>query len=256
MTAVRRVVAPNPGPYTGPGTNTWLLDAGTVTVVVDPGPDDETHLKAIQGALRGSAVAIVLVTHAHPDHLPLAEKLAELHHAPVRRFPELADGDVVRAGNLNITALHTPGHSADHLAFWLAADGALFTGDLVLGKGSSMVTYPEGDVAAYLRSLDRLIALNPTMLFPGHWDPVTDAVRKLEEYRAHRLDREAQVRAELGRGAGTARELTERVYGKEVGEELLVAAEMTMRAHLQKLVDEGRARSRPSKGEEVFEPVS
>lgn len=256
MTAVRRVVAPNPGPYTGPGTNTWLIDAGTVTVVIDPGPDHESHLEAIQRALRGSAVAIVLVTHAHPDHLPLAEKLAAIHRAPVRRFPELADGDVVRAGNLNITALHTPGHSSDHLAFWLATDRAIFTGDLVLGKGSSMVTYPEGDVAAYLRSLDRLIALDPSMLFPGHWDPVNDAVRKLEEYRAHRLDREAQVRAELSRGAGTARELTERVYGKEVGEDLLVAAEMTMRAHLQKLVDEGRVRSRPAKGEEVFEPVS
>jgi glyoxylase-like metal-dependent hydrolase (beta-lactamase superfamily II) len=198
----------------------------------------------------------VLVTHSHPDHLPLAARLAELHGATVRRFPELGDGDVVRAGNLNITALHTPGHSADHLCFWLAVDGALFTGDLVLGRGSSMVTYPEGDVAAYLRSLDRVIALSPHILFPGHWDPVTDAVRKLEEYRTHRLDREAQIRAELSRGPGSARELTERVYGKDIGDELLQAAEMTMRAHLKKLTDEGRARVRPSGGEEIFETVS
>jgi hydroxyacylglutathione hydrolase len=111
-------------------------------------------------------------------------------------------------------------------------------------------------VAAYLRSLDRVIALRPHILFPGHWEPVTDAERKLEEYRTHRLDREAQVRAELGRGRGTARELTERVYGKEVGEELLVAAEMTMRAHLKKLVDDGAARERPTAGEPVFESVS
>jgi len=255
MPEVRRVVAPNPGPYTGPGTNTWLLDAGPVTVVIDPGPDDESHLDAIQRALNGAPVGVVLVTHSHPDHLPLASRLAALHGATVRRFPELGDGDVVRAGNLNVTALHTPGHSGDHLCFWLAADGALFTGDLVLGRGSSMVTYPEGDVAAYLRSLDRVIALRPHILFPGHWDPVTDAVRKLEEYRTHRLDREAQVRAELSRGRGTARELTERVYGKEVGEELLAAAEMTMRAHLKKLVDEGAARERANAGEPVFEPV-
>jgi glyoxylase-like metal-dependent hydrolase (beta-lactamase superfamily II) len=256
MAEVRRVVAPNPGPYTGPGTNTWLLDAGPVFVVIDPGPDEDSHLAAIERALKGSTVGVVLVTHSHPDHLPLAERLAARHGASVRRFPELADGDVVRAGNLNITALHTPGHSADHLCFWLAGDRALFTGDLVLGRGSSMVTYPEGDVAAYLRSLDRVIALNPHILFPGHWDPVTDAVRKLEEYRTHRLDRETQVRAELGRGRGTARELTERVYGKEVGDELLAAAEMTMRAHLKKLVDDGVARERATSGEPVFEPVT
>ena len=256
MAEVRRVVAPNPGPYTGPGTNTWLLDAGAVTVVIDPGPDDDSHLEALQRALKGATVAVVLVTHSHPDHLPLAARLAALHGAGVRRFPELADGDVVRAGNVNITALHTPGHSADHMCFWLAGDRALFTGDLVLGRGSSMVTYPEGDVAAYLRSLDRVIALQPNLLFPGHWDPVREAVPKLEEYRTHRLDREAQVRAELARGKGTARELTERVYGKEVGEELLVAAEMTMRAHLKKLVDDGVARERPSAGEPVFEPVA
>jgi len=251
--AVRRVVAPNPGPYTGPGTNTWLVDAGPVIVVIDPGPDDDEHLAAINRALGGATVAVVLVTHSHPDHLPLAERLAAAHRASVRRFPELADGDVVRAGTINITALHTPGHSADHLSFWFPAERAVFTGDLVLGRGSSMVTYPEGDVAAYIRSLDRLIALDPQVLYPGHWDLVSDAPAKLHEYRAHRLDREAQVRAELGRGSGTARELTERVYGPNLGDELMQAAEMTMRAHLQKLADEGAVRIRPARGEEVFE---
>src|SRR3954470_14252463 len=86
---VRRVVAPNPGPYTGPGTNTWLLAAGPVTIVIDPGPDDDAHLDAIQRALKGSAVGVVLVTHSHPDHLPLAERLAARHGASVRRFPDL-----------------------------------------------------------------------------------------------------------------------------------------------------------------------
>jgi glyoxylase-like metal-dependent hydrolase (beta-lactamase superfamily II) len=247
------VVAPNPGPYTGPGTNTWLVDAGPVTVVIDPGPDDDSHLAAIDRKLAGATVGVVLVTHSHADHLPLAERLAAAHKASVRRYPELGDGDVVRAGSLNLTALHTPGHSADHLCFWIAEDRALFTGDLVLGRGSSMVTYPEGNVAAYLRSLERLAALNPTILFPGHWDPVTDAVGKVEEYRAHRLEREAQVLAEVRLGRGTAGELTRRVYGSEVADELFMAAEMTMRAHLEKLVDEGKVRVSKEEGEDVFE---
>ncbi len=253
MPLVTRVVAPNPGPYTGPGTNTWILDAGPVVVVIDPGPDDEAHLAAIGRALAGATVGVVLVTHSHPDHLPLAERLAAQHKATVRRYPGLGDGDVVRAGKLNLTALYTPGHSTDHLCFSIEEDRAVFTGDLVLGRGSSMVTFPEGDVAAYLRSLEKVAALKPRMLFPGHWDPVTDAMGKLEEYRAHRLEREAQVLAEVRRGRGTARELTRRVYGSEVGEELIQAAEMTMRAHLKKLVDEDRVRVSTAGGEEVFQ---
>jgi glyoxylase-like metal-dependent hydrolase (beta-lactamase superfamily II) len=248
LTEVTRVVAPNPGPYTGPGTNTWILDAGPVVVVIDPGPDDDSHLAALEGRLAGRTVGVVLVTHSHPDHLPLAERFARPHHASVRRHPQLADGDVVRAGNLNVTALHTPGHSPDHLCFLLADDRAIFTGDLILGKGSSMVTYPEGDVAAYLRSLDRLAALAPRVLFPGHWDPVSDAAGKIAEYRAHRLEREAQILAEVRRGPGTAPELTRRVYG-DLDEKLTPAAEMTLRAHLRKLVDEGGIRERG----EIFE---
>lgn len=250
MAAVFRVVAPNPGPYTGPGTNTWIIDAGPVVVVVDPGPDDDVHLAALDRRLAGKAVGVVLVTHSHPDHLPLAERFAALHQASVRRFPDLGDGDIVRAGNLNLRALHTPGHSADHLAFLIPEDGAVFTGDLILGRGSSMVTYPEGDVASYLRSLDRLAALGPRILFPGHWDPVTDAKGKIEEYRRHRLERDAQILAEVRRGGGTAPELTRRVYG-ELDDRLMYAAEMTLRAHLRKLVDDGAVREVG----EVYEPV-
>jgi glyoxylase-like metal-dependent hydrolase (beta-lactamase superfamily II) len=254
---VTRVVAGNSGPYTGPGTNSWILDAGAVVVVVDPGPDDDRHLAAINRRLAGATIGVVLVTHSHPDHLPLAERLARPHRASVLRYPELGDGDVVRAGNLNLVAVHTPGHSADHLCFWLAEDRALFTGDLVLGRGSSMVTYPEGNVAAYLRSLEKVAALGPKLLFPGHWDPVTDALGKIDEYRTHRLEREAQVLAEVRRSHGTARELTQRVYGPEVGEDLMAAAEMTMRAHLVKLVDDGLVRAEGTGEEEVYEaPVS
>jgi glyoxylase-like metal-dependent hydrolase (beta-lactamase superfamily II) len=142
---------------------------------------------------------------------------------------------------VNLTTMYTPGHSADHLSFVIPEDRAVFTGDLILGQGSSMVTYPEGDVAAYLRSLDRLAALQPRTLFPGHWDPVTDAMGKIDEYRRHRLEREAQVLAELRSGPGTAPELTRRVYGN-LDEKLMIAAEMTLRAHLRKLVDDGTVR--------------
>ncbi len=241
MALVSRVVAPNPSPYTGPGTNTWIIDAGAVLAVIDPGPDDDRHLNALNQRIADATVGVVLVTHGHPDHLPLADRFAAPHHASVRRYPDLDEGDIVRVGNLNITALYTPGHAGDHLAFLLADDGAVFTGDLILGQGSSMVTYPEGDVAAYLRSLDRLAALKPRILFPGHWDPVTDAMGKIDEYRKHRLEREAQVLAEVKRGRGTPAELTRRVYG-DLDAKLMTAAEMTLRAHLRKLVDDGAVR--------------
>jgi glyoxylase-like metal-dependent hydrolase (beta-lactamase superfamily II) len=257
MATVRRVIAPNPGPFTGPGTNTWLLGDDRVLIVIDPGPDDERHLEALERARGSAPVGVVLVTHGHADHLELAERFAALHRARVARHPDLADGDVVRVGTVELTALHTPGHASDHLAFWMPEDRVLFTGDLVLGRGSSMVAHPDGDVAAYLRSLERVAELRPRMLFPGHWDPVTDAPAKIEEYRLHRLERERQVLDVLGGGPGTAPELTERVYATELAgqqgrDQLLRAAEMTLRAHLRKLVDEGRAVERDG----VYAPAS
>jgi glyoxylase-like metal-dependent hydrolase (beta-lactamase superfamily II) len=252
VATIRRVVAGNPSPHTGPGTNTWIVGDERVVAIIDPGPDDDRHLHAIERKLGGVAVGVILVTHAHSDHLALAEKLAASRQARVMRWPDLADGDLVRAGVLELQALHTPGHAADHLCFWMPGDRVLFTGDLILGRGSSMVTYPEGDVAAYLRSLERVAALQPRMLFPGHWDPVTEAAAKIEEYRTHRLARERQLAEELRSGGpGTAHDLTRRVYGGEVeGEQLLRAAEMTMLAHLRKLVDEGLvAVSGPAGGE-------
>jgi glyoxylase-like metal-dependent hydrolase (beta-lactamase superfamily II) len=249
-------VAPNPGPYTGPGTNTWILGDPPACFVIDPGPDDEEHLAAVGRKLGPMAVGAVLVTHAHADHLAGAERFATRHHARVLRHPELADGDMVRVGKVSVTALHTPGHAPDHLSFWLADDRVLFTGDLILGRGSSMVGYPEGDVAAYLRSLERVAALEPRMLFPGHWDPVRDAPGKIEEYRDHRLEREAQLLEELRVGGpGSASELTERVYRVELAanRELARAAEMTLRAHLRKLVDDHRVRRRGDEDDGVYE---
>lgn len=257
MAEVRRVRADNPGPFTGPGTNTWIVDGETALVVIDPGPDDDAHLAALERTIGGRPVAVILVTHSHPDHLPLAAKLAEKTRARVMRHPELHDGDVVRAGRLSLTALHTPGHASDHLAFWLPEDRAAFVGDLVLGQGSSVIAHPDGSVADYLRSLDRLLALEPRLLFPGHWDPIEDGAGKIRQYREHRLERERQVVAALAQGRGSLAEITRRVYGGEVADPVLLgAAERSTRAHLQKLLEEGRVRSlRGPRGEE-FEPLS
>ncbi len=256
MATVRRVVAPNPGPFTGPGTNTWILGEPPAGIVIDPGPEGEDHLAALVKALGPMAVGLVLVTHSHADHFGGARKFAERQGAGLAMHPDLGDGDVVHVGKLSLTALHTPGHAPDHLVFWMPEDRVLFSGDLILGRGSSMVTYPEGDVAAYLRSLERVAELRPRTLFPGHWDPVTEAAAKIEEYRQHRLARERQVVEELADGGpGTARELTERVYAAEVegDTQLLGAAEMTLRAHLRKLLDERRITERRAPaGEPVY----
>src|SRR5437588_4595412 len=134
---VRRVVADNPSPYTGPGTNTWILEGDPVAVVIDPGPDDDRHLAAIEKKLAGAAVGAVLVTHSHPDHLPLAARLAEGHRAPVLRYPELGDGDLVQLGKVRLRVLFTHGHASDHRCFLQEADRAVFTGDLVLGRRSA-----------------------------------------------------------------------------------------------------------------------
>ncbi|MBJ7601874.1 MAG: MBL fold metallo-hydrolase [Candidatus Dormibacteraeota bacterium] len=243
MTTVRRVLAANASPYTGPGTNTWVVGDEPVKLVIDPGPDSSVHRGRIVAALGQQALGAVLVTHSHADHLEGAERLAAAHHARVLRFPQLQHGEVVRIGRLSVIALHTPGHAADHLAFWLAEDRVLFSGDLILGRGSSMVTYPEGDVAQYLRSLDLVAELKPRLIFPGHWDPIQDPAAKIAEYRQHRLQRELQVLSALAAGPTDLGGLANRVYAElEAGSALRQAAEMTLQAHLRKLIQEGRAR--------------
>ncbi|MGH7922250.1 MAG: MBL fold metallo-hydrolase [Candidatus Dormibacteraceae bacterium] len=242
MTTVRRALAPNGGPYTGPGTNTWVVGDGAARVVIDPGPDRADHRRAIERRLGGAAVGVVLLTHGHADHSEGAERFAAEQGARLLRHPELADGDLIHAADITLQAIFTPGHAPDHLAYWLPEDRVLFTGDLILGQGSSMVTYPDGDVAAYLRSLDRVAALEPRLLFPGHWDPVEDAAAKIAGYKAHRLERERLVVDALREAPGTPGELTERVYAGELATDpsLRQGAEMTLRAHLEKLVREGR----------------
>ncbi|HUZ88456.1 MAG TPA: MBL fold metallo-hydrolase [Candidatus Acidoferrales bacterium] len=256
MATVRRVLAPNPGPFTGPGTNTWLVGDGPALILIDPGPDSSEHRSAIAERLGAAALGLILVTHGHPDHLEGAERLGRDHHCRVTRYPELADSDVVRVGGLALTAIFTPGHAGDHLAFWMPDDRVLFCGDLILGQGSSVVAWPEGDMAAYLHSLQRVMELAPRILFPGHFDPVLDGPAKIAEYRAHRLQREAAVRAALDPAPRDVATITELVYASELAghadrEALMRAASASVRAHLEKLVAEGAARAVVAEGADL-----
>jgi glyoxylase-like metal-dependent hydrolase (beta-lactamase superfamily II) len=247
MIRVVRVLAPNPGPFTLEGTNTWIVGQRP-SVVIDPGPDDDGHLAAT--AREAGDVAAILVTHAHPDHAPGADRLARDVGAPVMAFrpgpgqERLRDQQPVEAGGVRLLAVHTPGHTADHVVFWAAEQAALFTGDAVLGRGTSVVDPPQGDLGAYVRSLRRMQALGPRVVYPGHGPTVFDPAAKLEEYLAHRAMREEQVVEAMRLGARTPEEIVPGIY-REYAPELFPAAERQVLAHLLKLEDEGRARRRP-----------
>jgi glyoxylase-like metal-dependent hydrolase (beta-lactamase superfamily II) len=250
------VLAPNPGPMTLDGTNTWVLVApeGEGAVVVDPGPLDEGHLRRVVATVRdrGARVDQVLLTHGHLDHSEGAAAFAELaaHESgsrvavraldPAYRLGSegLGEGDVVRAGELELRVVATPGHTSDSLSFLLPAEGAVLTGDTVLGRGSTVVAHPDGRLAAYLQSLARLHDLAEdgavTSILPGHGPVLLDALAAIEAYQQHRTERLEQVRAALGAGARTPREVVERVYA-DVDPALWPAAELSVRAQLDYL---------------------
>jgi glyoxylase-like metal-dependent hydrolase (beta-lactamase superfamily II) len=242
MLPVRRVLAPNPGVYTLDGTNTWIVGSEP-SIVIDPGPDTPQHLADV--ALEAGRVGAVLVTHDHPDHAPGAVPFSELVGAPLYAYrlagaETLRAGQRVRAGALDLTAVHTPGHTSDHMAFFEPGSGALFTGDAVVGRGTSFIDPPDGDLVAYLRSLKRMVELGPRTIFPGHGPVVLQAREKLLEYIAHRGERERQVLEALAGGARTIAEMVEVIYADHPKDVHPLAARSVL-AHLLKLVDEGRA---------------
>ena len=243
MTDVRLVLAPNPGPMTLEGTNTWLLGTGRRTVVVDPGPDDEGHLTKVAE----DDVALILLTHGHPDHSAGARRLAELTGAPVRAVDPrhrlgsegLGDGEHVTVDDLVVSVLATPGHSSDHVCFVLPESGEVLTGDHVLGRGTTVVAHPDGRMRDYLDSLSRLADVGATTLLPGHGPVVENPAEVIAYYVAHRAERLAQVSAAVEAGAKTPREVVERVYA-DVDRALWGAAEQSVRAALDMLVETGR----------------
>ena len=215
MLRIVRVLAPNPSVYTLEGTNTWIVGEEP-SIVIDPGPDDAVHLDEVARA--AGRVAAVLVTHDHEDHAPGAPAFAERVGAPLHAFrlkgaEHLRDGQrFVVSGGMEVVAEYTPGHSSDHVAFFVPSEGALFTGDAVVGRGTSFIDPPDGDLAQYLRSLHRMQELNPRVIYPGHGPIVLDARAKLDEYVSHREDRERQVLELLGKGPRTTSDLVATIY--------------------------------------------
>ena len=245
------VLAANPSPMTLDGTNTWVLRApgAARSIVVDPGPDDEAHLRAVMDA--AGEVAAVLLTHGHIDHSEGARRMHELTAAPVRALDPshqlgdegLAEGDVVADAGVEVRVWATPGHTSDSLSFLLSGPddhaGAVLTGDTILGRGTTVVAYPDGDLGHYLASLRRLRELGPATVLPGHGPELARAAAAAEAYLAHREQRLDQVRAavaDLGPHA-EPRAVVERVY-TDVDPVLWPAADLSVAAQLAYLRQE------------------
>ena len=269
---IRRVIANNPGPFTFIGTGTYIIgrDApGAAVAVIDPGPLDEAHLAALLGAVAGQSVSHVLVTHTHADHAPLAHPFAAAVGAPVlaARPPArtvhasqaaeeaedetfapdvvLSGGETIAGDGWTLEALHTPGHASNHMAFALSEENALFSGDHVMGWSTTVVAPPDGDMAAYMASLDTVIARAFRTIWPTHGAPITEPAPFLAAYRAHRLAREAQVLARLAAGDLTIRQMVPALYAA-VDSRLWPAASLSVWAQLIALEKSGRVTADPA----------
>jgi glyoxylase-like metal-dependent hydrolase (beta-lactamase superfamily II) len=250
----RCVLAPNPSLMTLDGTNTWLIaePGAEPAIVVDPGPDDEGHLQRVRAAAAGAGQRIhtIVLTHGHADHSAGARRLAELTGAPVLAVDPayrlgaagaLGPGDVVRAGGCELRVIGTPGHTADSVSLLLEADGAVLTGDTVLGRGTTVIA-SDGNLGDYLRSLDRLRALadEPGLraLLPGHGPLLSEPAQTLDYYIAHRAERLAQIEAALEAGNRTVAGIVAHVYA-DVDRALWPFADWSVRAQLAYLAERG-----------------
>ncbi|MGZ8610953.1 MAG: MBL fold metallo-hydrolase [Actinomycetota bacterium] len=239
---VVRVLAPNPGIRELEGTNTYVV-GDAPAIVIDPGPEHEGHLSEVRRTAGG--VGVIALTHDHPDHASGARLLAAATGAPIRAFrppdggSRIRDGEVVSTDGAELQVIATPGHSPDQVAFWSASAGALFTGDTVLGRGTSVIDPPEGDLIAYLRSLKRMRDLEPRTIYPGHGPVVLRGTAKLDEYIQHRAMREEQILEALGSEPRSIEELVATIYADHPVEVHELAARSVL-AHLLKLDAEGR----------------
>ena len=244
---VRRIVANNPGHMTGPGTNTYLVGHDEVAVI-DPGPKDDAHTRAIVDAGAGR-IRWILCTHTHPDHSPGAAALVAATGASVLAWSNrgglkvdkrISDGFVLESDEWTIETVHTPGHAGNHLCFLLRDEGLLFSGDHIMQGSTVVITPPDGDMGAYLESLAKVRALAPVAIAPGHGTVIDDPSTLIDWYVDHRLEREAQIHSLLLE-MGTVRigDLVERAY-VDLNPILIPMAKRSVHAHLRKLRDEGR----------------
>jgi glyoxylase-like metal-dependent hydrolase (beta-lactamase superfamily II) len=259
---IRRVVAHNPGPFTFTGTGAHIVGKGQVAVI-DPGPDDPAQVEAILEATRGERITHIFVTHAHLDHSPAARPLAEITGATIfaggqrcrasfgddrleagddlafRPDVALSDGELFCGETWSIEAVATPGHTSSHYAFALLDENALFPGDCVMGWSTSVVSPPDGDMGAYVRSLMKVRARRFDALYPAHGPPIRQVDEFLAAYIEHRRDREAQIVMALAdSGAATVRQLVGQLYA-DVDRRLHPAAAHSVLAHLLDLYRRG-----------------
>jgi glyoxylase-like metal-dependent hydrolase (beta-lactamase superfamily II) len=264
--AVTRLVAPNPGPFTHEGTNTYVVGRATLSII-DPGPDDPGHLATILAHAKGRPITHILITHAHRDHVDGLARLKEATgattvgfgrahtHAPADRaldrptgadfvdadfVPDLtlADGATLITADAMFEAIHTPGHAPDHLCFALAGTPLLFSGDHVMGWSTSVIAPPEGNMGDYLRALERLLTRSETTYLPGHGDRIDEAARTVRAYLIHRQMREQSVLDAIRGGAVTIPEITGLVYSG-IADRLLSAARLSVQAHVELLSQKG-----------------
>jgi glyoxylase-like metal-dependent hydrolase (beta-lactamase superfamily II) len=235
---VRRIVAPNAGPLTGAGSNTYLVGVDEI-VVVDPGPDIASHVDAIVGC-GGDRIRWIAVTHSHEDHAGATVALAERTGAEL--IESVDEGFGIEATEFRLEALRTPGHTPDSRCWLLEEERMLFSGDTVIDGSTVVIAPPEGDMTAYLASLERLSArrLRLRTIAPGHGHLIDDPAARIAAYIAHRLEREAAIVAALESGATTLDQLVDAVY-VDLHPTLREAAAQTVHAHLLKLASEGRA---------------
>jgi len=259
---ISRIVANNPGPFTFRGTGVYIVGKDEVAVI-DPGPDMPEHVEAMKRALAGRKITHILVTHTHADHSPAAKPLKAWSGAKTYAFgphgsgkddgpkveaggdtdfmPDVhvKDGDIIQGKGFTVECVYTPGHTSNHMCFGLTEEQALFTGDHIMGWSTTVVTPPDGDMAQYIASVEKLQARNDRTLYPTHGAPVTDPKPFLAAYREHRLDRERQVLACIKDGLVTIPKMVERMYA-DVDKGLWPAASRSVLAHLIKLQHEGR----------------
>ncbi|MGZ8362263.1 MAG: MBL fold metallo-hydrolase [Caulobacteraceae bacterium] len=260
---IRRVIAANPGPFTYTGTGTYIVGDGEVAVI-DPGPDLPEHLNALLAATAGERVSHILVTHTHRDHSPLAAELARRTGATVWGMPAPGgeddedgvhldeghdtafapdrlsrDSERITGPGWTLEAILTPGHASNHVCYALIEENALFSGDHVMGWSTTVISPPDGDMAAYFQSLDRVAARRFATLWPTHGPPVTEAAPFLAAYKAHRLERERQILAELAKGPRRIADMVPPIYAG-VDPWLYPAAAHSMLAHLIQMTGDGR----------------